>query len=179
MHNEAKVNVVEGTGLLLGERHSRANTAFVGDLMIAEADVWQALDGDPDLSFENAQESDGYCVVFPRADLPVAARHAREWWQTLDTSHRLNQSEPKGATMNVTSIVVCEDNVPTDVAVFASDQLAHAHLLKHYRQIWKTAEATGDLPETWQEIRDELQAQDRLADRDVAHIQQHDFDAFA
>lgn len=81
--------------------------------------------------------------------------------------------------MKVTSIVVCDDNVPTDVAVFASDQMVHAHLLQHYQQIWKTAEATGDIPDTWQEILTELQAQGRLADRDIAHIQQHDFDAFA
>lgn len=177
MHSEPNLSPVEGTRLLVGERHPRANTDFPGDLMIAEQDVWTALDADPSLSFPDAQECDGYPVVFPRADLPVAAQHARDWWQALDT--KPNQPDPKGATMKVTSIVVCDDNLPTDVAVFASDHLAHAHLLKHYRQIWATAEATGELPETWQDIRDELQAQDRLADRDIAHIQQHDFDAFA
>ena len=85
MQSETKLSQVEGTGLFVGARHHRANTAFHGDMMIAEQDVWTALDADPNLSFADAQEIDGYCVVFPRADLSVAARHAREWWQALDS----------------------------------------------------------------------------------------------
>lgn len=81
--------------------------------------------------------------------------------------------------MKLTSVVVCEDNVPTDVVVFGNEPQVHAYLLKHYGMIWQNAEATGDKPETWQEIREELEAQGRLADRDIAHIEQHEFDAFA
>lgn len=80
--------------------------------------------------------------------------------------------------MQLTTIVVCEDNVPTEVAVLSNDAAISAHLLTHYQMVWSNVEARGERPQSWQEIRDELQSQNLLADRDIAHIFVHEVSEF-
>lgn len=55
---------VDDDALCVGPRHERANTAFIGDRMIARKHVWDDLNADPSLSFEDARGVDGHCVVF-------------------------------------------------------------------------------------------------------------------
>lgn len=54
---------LEEPALVLGPRHPRANTAFRGEFMAAEASVWEALDRDPALAFEDARDARGWCRV--------------------------------------------------------------------------------------------------------------------
>lgn len=81
--------------------------------------------------------------------------------------------------MRLTTIVTCENDLPTSVEVFTNSSAIDAYLLKHFKDVWAETDATGDMPETWQEIRDELDAQTRLADRDKPHVGVHEVDVCA
>ena len=59
----ARMLFLEEPALVVGPRHPRANTAFRGAFMAAEASVWEALDRDPALVFEDARDARGWCRV--------------------------------------------------------------------------------------------------------------------
>lgn len=73
------LTTLSGTDLRLGPRHPRANTAWPGDRMIACRAVWDALDADPDLHFPNAQDIEGFCMVFPAAEEADCIDEALYW----------------------------------------------------------------------------------------------------
>lgn len=80
MTNENTLTQVAGTALLMDDRHPRANTDHAADVMIAEVDVWRSLAINPALTFSNAEECDGFCIVFPAAEEAACILEAQVWW---------------------------------------------------------------------------------------------------
>ncbi len=78
-----------------------------------------------------------------------------------------------------TTVTTCDDNIPS-VNLFDNQADVSKALFEHYSNVWREVEAEGEMPSTWEEIRDELQSHDLLRDRHIAHITEHTlFPAFA
>lgn len=52
-----------GADLYVGPRHPRANTAFEGAFMVADAATWNCLELSSSFTFADASEISGWCVV--------------------------------------------------------------------------------------------------------------------
>lgn len=74
--------------------------------------------------------------------------------------------------MKLITVVTCEDNVP-QVNVFFDEAAMDDALTSHYAEVWQTNDADGDTPATWQDMLAQMQEQDCIRDRDIAHIQHH------